>query len=165
MPRTPIIFLGAASANQTCSQHGPAGQPHHCEPISGHTSPFHPPLTPVTSVPQKPRAPLSTQTGGRPLPCWLPVSLLPCLQLPRLAASRLFMGCQARPLVTREPLPCPSTLARWMLVQPPCPAPAPPPADQLVSWRRLQAGQWTRPPGGGPHLCCRQTPAPPGTGT
>ena len=140
-------------------------------PLASHitVSPYQdippPHMTPVTPVPPKNPAHHSTQTGGRPLPCWLPVSLLPCLQLPRLAASRLFMGCQAQPLVTREPLPCPSTLARWMLVQPPCPAPAPPPADQLVSWRRLQAGQWTRPPGGGPHLCCRQTPAPTGTWT
>ena len=73
MPRTPNhpIFLGAASANQTCSQHGPAGQPHHCEPISRHTSLSPPHMTPVTS-PQKPRAPFDPdrwQTAAMLAPC------------------------------------------------------------------------------------------------
>ena len=133
MPRTPNhpIFLGAASANQTCSQHGPAGQPHHCEPISGHTSPFHPPLTPVTSVPQKPRAPLSTQTGGRPLPCWLPVSLLAAYSFPGsqrhgcLSAASTSNRSQESPCLASPPLAggCLSSLA------------APPPLHLLpTSW-------------------------------
>ena len=163
VPRAPNhpIFLGEC-ANQTCSQHGPASQPHHSEPISGGTPPPQHSYDP--SLPRrKPRAaqnPDRWQTAAAMLaPCQPACCCL--LTASQSHSLTLFIGCQASLPQLHKRLWPPHTVLR-KLAQPLCPAPAPPPADQLVSWRRLQAGQWTRPPGGGPHLCCRQTPPPQG---
>ena len=85
-PQSPHFSRWCGSANQTCSQHGPAAQPHHCEPISGHTSLLPPHMTPVTS-PQKPRAPFDPDR-------WQTAAMLAPCQPAGLAAAYSFPGSQ-----------------------------------------------------------------------
>ena len=109
------------------------------------------------------RAQHKTQTGGRPLqPCWLPVSLLlPAYSFPKSQPHVVYRLPGKSAPASQEALPCSHGSQEACPASLPRPRSPPPGCDQLVagSWRRLQAGQWTRPPGEGKHLCCRQTPA------
>ena len=130
VPRTPITPFFSVRPAQTKPVRNMA-------PLASHitVSPYQdippPHMTPVTPVPPKNPAHHSTQTGGRPLPCWLPVSLLAAYSFPGsqrhgcLSAASTSNRSQESPCLASPPLAggCLSSLA------------APPPLHLLpTSW-------------------------------
>ena len=125
VPRAPNhpIFLGEC-ANQTCSQHGPASQPHHSEPISGGTPPPQHSYDP--SLPRrKPRAALNPDRWQTAAAMLAPCQPACCCLLTASPSHSLtlFIACQACLPQLHKRL-CPAHTVPRKLAQPLCPAPA-----------------------------------------
>ena len=136
VPRAPNhpIFLGEC-ANQTCSQHGPASQPHHSEPISGRTPPPRHLYDP--SLPRrKPRAaqnPDRWQTAAAMLAPCQPACCCLLTASPSHSSRCLSPARQVCPSFTR----CSALLTRFPGSLPSLAAPPP----LSTSWLR-PVGSW-----------------------